>query len=58
MPEAALPFAPAGSLPAAVIVNAVDVVYAGRGWTELVGRVVSISQDVESMPVPDCRSHP
>ena len=51
-PEAVLPFAPVGSLPVTEIVKLVDVVCAGSGLTVLVGGVVSINQDVESVPAP------
>ncbi len=46
------PFDPVGSLLATEIVKFVDVVCAGRVFTALVGGVVSISQNVESEPVP------
>ena len=52
MPEGVLPFDPVGSLPATEIGKLVDVVCAGRALTVLVGWVVSISQDVDSEPLP------
>ena len=47
-----LPFEPVGSLLVTDTVKLVDVVCAGSELTVLVGGVVSISQEVESEPVP------
>ena len=51
-PDGVLPFAPVGSLPVTETVKLVDVVCAGKALTVLVGGVVSISQEVDSEPLP------
>ena len=51
-PEGGLPPAPAGSLLLTETVKLVEVVWDGRALTVLVGGVVSISQEVDSEPVP------
>ena len=51
-PDGVLPFDPFGSLPVTETVKLVDVVCAGRALTVLVGGVVSISQEVDSEPLP------
>ncbi len=47
-----LPSAPFGSVAVTETVKLVDVVWAGRALTVLVGGVVSINHEVETEPVP------
>ena len=58
MPEGVLPSEPVGSLPPIVSVTLVDVVSAAARPTVLVGGVVSISQEVDSVPVPGLPTGP
>ena len=51
-PDGVLPLAPFGSDAVTDTVKLVDVVVAGSELTVLVGGVVSISHDVDRLPVP------